>query len=64
MDRKAWIVILLCVASLGLWQWAYVKYYSPTPEQLAETRRIAEEAKTTPPPAPAPSPAELSVVRA
>ena len=57
MDRKAWIVILLCVASLGLWQWAYVKYYSPTPEQLAETRRIAEEAKTTPPPAPAPSPA-------
>ncbi|MBE2181113.1 MAG: membrane protein insertase YidC [Chthoniobacterales bacterium] len=58
MDRKAWIVIVLCIASLGLWQWAYVKYYSPTPEQAAEAARIAEqgralEAAKTPVPAPA-----------
>ncbi len=31
MDRKAWIVVILCVAALGLWQWAYVKYYPPAP---------------------------------
>jgi YidC/Oxa1 family membrane protein insertase len=56
MDRKAWIVVVLCVAGLGLWQWAYVKYYSPTPEQLAEQRRAAEKAETvaaTPAPTPA-----------
>jgi YidC/Oxa1 family membrane protein insertase len=41
MDRKAWIVILLCIAALGLWQWAYVKYYAPTPEQRAEAQRLA-----------------------
>ena len=35
MDRKAWIVVVACVAALGLWQWAYVSYYAPTPEQLA-----------------------------
>lgn len=60
MDRKAWIVIILCIASLGLWQWAYVKYYSPTPEQAAEARRMAEAAKT-PAPAPAPSAAPTPV---
>lgn len=63
MDRKAWIVIVLCIASLGLWQWAYVKYYSPTPEQAAEMRRVAEEARaveaakgTAPTPAPTAAP--------
>ena len=58
MDRKAWIVVVLCVAALGLWQWAYVQYYAPTPEQQAEQRRAAEEAKlaeATPTPAPAPA---------
>ncbi len=44
MDRKAWTVVIVCVAALGLWQWAYVKYYSPTPEQLAEARRLEQEA--------------------
>ena len=43
MDRKAWIVIILCVASLGLWQWAYMQYYAPSAEQLAEAKRVAEE---------------------
>ncbi|MEX1045339.1 MAG: membrane protein insertase YidC [Chthoniobacterales bacterium] len=43
MDRKAWIIVVLCIAALGLWQWAYVTYYSPTPEQQAEARRVAEE---------------------
>jgi YidC/Oxa1 family membrane protein insertase len=56
MDRKAWIVVIACIAALGLWQWAYVKYYAPTPEQLAEQRRAAEQAQaaaapTTPAPA-------------
>ncbi|MDA1204599.1 MAG: hypothetical protein O3A75_09920, partial [Verrucomicrobia bacterium] len=54
MDRKAWIVVVACVAALGLWQWAYVSYYAPTPEQLAEQRRATEaaQAATTPPPVP------------
>jgi len=61
MDRKAWIAIILCVAALGLWQWAYMNYYAPTPEQRDEARRLAEEARvaaevaapvTTPAPAP------------
>ena len=53
MDRKAWIVVALCVAALGLWQWAYVQYYSPTPEQQAEARRAAaatQAASATPAP--------------
>jgi YidC/Oxa1 family membrane protein insertase len=45
MDRKAWTVVIACIAALGLWQWAYVQYYAPTPEQLAEQRRAAEEAQ-------------------
>lgn len=53
MDRKAWIVVVLCVAALGLWQWAYVQYYAPTPEQLDEQRRAAEEAQAA---APTPAP--------
>ena len=55
MDRKAWTVVIACVAALGLWQWAYVQYYAPTPEQLAEQRRVAEQAQAaaaTPAPAP------------
>ena len=54
MDRKAWIVVIVCVAALGLWQWAYVQYYAPTPEQLAEQRSAAEQAQAaqaTPSPA-------------
>ncbi len=42
MDRKSWIVVILCVAGLGLWQWANVKYYTPTPEQREAARRAAE----------------------
>lgn len=61
MDRKAWIVIILCVVALGLWQWAYMKYYAPTPEQQAEARRLAEEvqaaAESTPAPTPVSTPA-------
>ena len=45
MDRKAWTVVIVCIAALGLWQWAYVQYYAPTPEQLAEQRRVAEQAQ-------------------
>ena len=45
MDRKAWTVIVLCVAALGLWQWANVTYYSPTPEQRAEAQRVVEEGR-------------------
>ena len=60
MDRKAWIVVVLCVAGLGLWQWAYVKYYSPTPQQLAEARRTAEQSKAAKAPTPAPTPASTA----
>ncbi len=48
MDRKAWIVVILCVAGLGLWQWTYVKYYAPTPEQRAAAQRAVEAAKAAP----------------
>ena len=64
MDRKAWIVIVLCVAALGLWQWAYVNYYAPTPEQQAEARRIAEEARAAAEPTPAPAPTPLAAAPA
>ena len=40
MDRKAWTVVIACVAALGLWQWAYVQYYAPTPEQLAAMKKV------------------------
>jgi YidC/Oxa1 family membrane protein insertase len=55
MDRKAWIVVVACVAALGLWQWAYVKYYAPTPEQLAEQQRAAEQTQAAAAPTAAPS---------
>ncbi len=55
MDRKAWIVVLACIAALGLWQWAYVQYYAPTPEQLAEQRRAAESAHAAAAPATTPA---------
>ena len=55
MDRKAWIVVLACIAALGLWQWAYVQYYAPTPEQLAEQRRAAESAQAAAAPATTPA---------
>ena len=51
MDRKAWIAVILCVAGLGLWQWAYMKYYAPTPEQRAAAQRAAEVAKAQQTPA-------------
>ncbi|MBU3665742.1 MAG: membrane protein insertase YidC [Chthoniobacterales bacterium] len=54
MDRKAWIAVIACVAALGLWQWAYVKYYSPTPEQVAVAKAKAQAEKTAPA-TPAPS---------
>ena len=64
MDRKAWIVVVLCVAALGLWQWAYVNYYAPTPEQQAEARRIAEEARAAAEATPAPAPTPLAATPA
>jgi YidC/Oxa1 family membrane protein insertase len=65
MDRKAWLAVIVCVAALGLWQWAYVKYYSPTPEQLAEMRQAAEKAKAAEPvPAPSPAPTAAPLVAA
>ena len=59
MDRKAWIVIVLCVASLGLWQWAYMKYYAPTPEQVAAAKRAKaeEQHKVSAVPSPSAAPA-------
>jgi len=65
MDRKAWLAVIVCVAALGLWQWAYVNYYSPTPEQLAEMRQAAEKAKAAEPvPAPSPVPTATPLVAA
>ena len=63
MDRKAWIVVVACVAALGLWQWAYVSYYAPTPEQLAEQRRAAEAVQANAAPTPAPG-AETAAITA
>ena len=63
MDRKAWIVVVACVAALGLWQWAYVSYYAPTPEQLAEQRRAAEAVQANAAPTPAPG-AETAAIPA
>ena len=60
MDRKAWIVVVACIAALGLWQWAYVEYYAPTPEQLAEQRRAAEQAQAAATPAPTPATASAT----
>lgn len=69
MDRKAWIVVILCVAALGLWQWAYVKYYPPVPvppkgavaqESVAQVAPAASAAPTPavrPLPAASPAPA-------
>jgi YidC/Oxa1 family membrane protein insertase len=52
MDRKAWIVVILCIAALGLWQWAYVEYYAPNP---SERTVPAASAATEPQPTPSPS---------
>jgi YidC/Oxa1 family membrane protein insertase len=51
MDRKAWIVVILCIAALGLWQWAYVEYYAPEPGERPAPEASAE---AKPPPSPAP----------
>lgn len=64
MDRKAWIAVVVCVAALGLWQWASMKYYTPTPAQVAEAQRVAEAEKaaaSTPVPVATPTPAVLPV---
>ncbi len=64
MDRKAWIVVILCVAGLGLWQWTYMKYYAPTPEQRAAAQRAAEVAKAAQAPAAQPAAAAPVVMPA
>lgn len=64
MDRKSWIVIIACVAGLGLWQWAKLKYYTPTPEQLAAARKAAEAAEVQTSTAPAPTPQASPVAAA
>lgn len=61
MDRKSWIVVILCVAGLGLWQWANVKYYTPTPEQREAARRAAESARAQETPRPTPIPETRAV---
>ncbi len=77
MDRKAWIVVIFCVAALGLWQWAYVKYYPPVPvppksavvqEPLTQVAPAASAAATPaarplPAASPAPAPAVPEVPR-
>ena len=40
MDRKAWIAIILSVLGLVLWQWYYIKNYSPKP-QGAKSETVA-----------------------
>ncbi|MGA0093759.1 MAG: membrane protein insertase YidC [Chthoniobacterales bacterium] len=55
MDRKAWIVVILCVAALGLWQWAYMEYYSPAPAPATEADRAVVE-KGAPAAAASPAP--------
>jgi YidC/Oxa1 family membrane protein insertase len=62
MDRKAWIVIVLCVASLGLWQWAYMRYYAPTPEQVAAAKRAKAEEQHKASAAALPSPSAAPAV--
>jgi YidC/Oxa1 family membrane protein insertase len=55
MDRKAWIAIILSVLGLVLWQWYYVKNYSPrphvaAPETVAPTPAATPSAVSTPAP--------------
>lgn len=63
MDRKAWIAVVLCIAALGLWQWAYMKYYAPAPGQTEVADRAAAQTAASPVPAPpaAPTPAPAAV---
>jgi YidC/Oxa1 family membrane protein insertase len=50
MDRKAWIAIILSVLGLVLWQWYYVKTYSPKPHVAApETTAAAPSPSEAPP---------------
>ena len=56
MDRKAWIAIILSVLGLMLWQWWYVKNYSPKPH-LATPETVV--AKPTPSQDPVSTPAPL-----
>ena len=53
MDRKAWITVILCVAALGGWQWAYMKYYAPAPGEkpapaIAQSGAAPQEAAAAP----------------
>lgn len=59
MDRKAWIAVIICIAALGLWQWAYVEYYAPKPGERPDPALTAAE-----PTAPAPEPVDRSAVPA
>lgn len=55
MDRKAWLAVILCVGALGAWQWAYMKYYQPKPEQVAAAKAAAEAARAATALSPVPS---------
>ena len=55
MDRKAWIAIILSVLGLVLWQWSYVKNYSPkphvaTPEAVVAKPTPSQDPVSTPAP--------------
>jgi YidC/Oxa1 family membrane protein insertase len=55
MDRKAWIAIILSVLGLVLWQWYYVKNYSPkphvaTPETVVANPTPSQDPVSTPAP--------------
>ncbi len=65
MDRKAWIAIILSVLGLVLWQWYYVKHYSPRP-QVAQSETVPGTPTPTPAQAPVstPSPAREEPVLA
>jgi YidC/Oxa1 family membrane protein insertase len=59
MDRKAWIAIILSVLGLVLWQWYYVKNYSPRPSSAPpETEAVAATPAPLHPPVPTPAPVQ------
>jgi YidC/Oxa1 family membrane protein insertase len=64
MDRKTWLVIGLCIAAFGSWQWYYSKTYGAWEQQQqllrkqqAATAAAAAKASATATPAPAATPA-------